>query len=516
MPEKVIKKIELWIGKEGIIAFFSAVVIGLLTHLSIMTSDIPNHDGLEYMYTTFNNIVAGRWFIKLACGITSFYSLPWLISVLSLLYLGLACVLLIKLLKVKNPIIIAIISGMMVTFPSIASNFAYVFTMDGYMLGVLLAILAVYLVPKHKLGFLFGAFALAFSMGIYQAYLPITMLLVLYQVLMLVGSSEKVKHKATGIARYVGMGVIGVGLYYIILQICLKVLGTTLADYQGIDSMTETAGRGLVGTIKAIYSDFIVFSIKGHFLFANWYALVAVILLALSFAVAFIYRAVKRGWFKSIWTYLFLMVSAICTPIFANVIMLISSDLNYHSLMRYQWVMFGVLALAFIDDTIQNIKVGRFARILSWVAVITGAVIVFSYALSDNIAYSNLEKKYEKTYAYCIRLADRIEQTEGYYEGIPIYMIGVVGNDNFPVTDITGDVTSHMTSIGGDYLLYTPANYEFFYKYYLGITFNFLKTGEANYYYEKAYVDMPSFPYEGSTKVVNGVMYVKTENSRRD
>ena len=46
----------------------------------------------------------------------------------------------------------------------------------------------------------------------------------------------------------------------------------------------------------------------------------------------------------------------------------------------------------------------------------------------------------------------------------------------------------------------------------MGITFNFLKPSEANYYDTPEYVAMPSFPEVGSTKVVNGVLYVKTEN----
>ena len=56
-------------------------------------------------------------------------------------------------------------------------------------------------------------------------------------------------------------------------------------------------------------------------------------------------------------------------------------------------------------------------------------ILVFNYGVSDNIGYSNLEKKYEKTYAYCVRLLDRIEQTPGYYQGIPVAVVGVIGYD---------------------------------------------------------------------------------------
>ena len=46
----------------------------------------------------------------------------------------------------------------------------------------------------------------------------------------------------------------------------------------------------------------------------------------------------------------------------------------------------------------------------------------------------------------------------------------------------------------------------------MGITFNFLSPDEANYYDTDEYIALSSFPLEGCTKVVDGVLYVKTEN----
>lgn len=142
--------------------------------------------------------------------------------------------------------------------------------------------------------------------------------------------------------------------------------------------------------------------------------------------------------------------------------------------------------------------------------------MVFFYGVTDNIGYGNLQKRYEKTYAYCVRLLDRIEQTEGYYQGIPIAMIGVVGDEEFPVTDITGPVTSGMIGISGDVLLYTGENYRKFIQNYLGATLNILPADAmAEMYYEEEYMDMGSFPGEDSIRIIDGIMYIKTENVNR-
>lgn len=148
--------------------------------------------------------------------------------------------------------------------------------------------------------------------------------------------------------------------------------------------------------------------------------------------------------------------------------------------------------------------------------LLAAAVLIVNYAVTDHIAYSNLAKRYEKTYAYCIRLLDRIEQTEGYYQGIPIAMIGWVGDEQFPLTDITQKVTAGMIGIAGDSLLYRGDNYQLFIRHYLGATLNILPAeAMEEAYYMDFYENMGSFPAKDSIRIVDGIMYIKTENVNR-
>ena len=150
---------------------------------------------------------------------------------------------------------------------------------------------------------------------------------------------------------------------------------------------------------------------------------------------------------------------------------------------------------------------------MEWLGLAAAVVLIFCYSVTDNIAYSNLRKRYEKTYAYCVRLLDRIEQTEGYYMGIPIAMIGVVGDRQYPVTDITLPVTSNMIGMNGDILLYTGKNYRLFIQHYLGATLNILPEDVMSDMYDsEEYLAMDSFPGPDSIRVIDGVMYIKTEN----
>lgn len=511
-PSKAWEVLKSKIKKQWTIVFVATFLIGLVTHATIMLQDIPNHDGLASMYFDQNMITSGRWFLAVACGFSSYFTLPWLIGLLGLAFLAVAAVVLTDLLQIESAGLGVLVGGLLVTFPALTSTFAYVYTLDGYMLGLLLSVFAVWFAAKGGKKWIAGAFCLAFSMGIYQAYLPFAILLSLYMVLISFVELNNVKEKAIQVGNYLGMGALGMVLYYVILRVLLLVQGKQLGSYQGIDGMGSLSGLDLVGTVKAIFVDFITFTVKGHVLVNNIFSILGFAVLAVAFAIVFVRLVISKKWYKSVWFYLILAVLAVMVPVGSNVILIISPGVNYHLLMRYQWVLFAVLLIAFVNR--YGKELGSAENYSKWLMLLCSLVLVFNYLVVDQIAYSNLDKKYEKTYSYCLRLLDRMEQTEGYYPGIPVAMIGVVGEDNFPVTDITGEVTGSIIGTTGDYLLYTSNNYAGFMKHYMGVELNPVSHEEMlEIYYSDEYRALQSFPGAESMKVVNGILYVKTENA---
>lgn len=493
--------------REWKLAFFSTFLLGLLIHMPIMLRDIPNHDGLASMYFDQNMITSGRWFLTVACGISSYYTLPWLIGLLAMLYLGIAAVLLVEFLEVRQGWAAVLVGGLLAVFPSLASTFAYVFTMDGYMLAVLLAVLAVLLTKKYRLGFLPGALCLACSLGIYQSYLPFAVLLCLYGLYMIGTSENIIQNKIKKGFSYMGMGGLGLASYYGILQVLLRIQGRELASYQGISGMGSAPREGLLETISHMYRDFFAFTLKGKIFMNNLFAWGAMLLLGVCVMAVLLFLCGKKKWWKSLWFYALAAFSLAGLPVAMNLILVISPDVTYHLLMRYHWVLLPICMVAAVSR-----HSGRMPW-ASWLGLVCGLVLIFNYGVMDQIAYSNLEKKYEKTYAYCIRLLDRIEQTPGYYQGIPIAMIGVVGEESYPLTDLTGDVTAGMIGMGGDSLLYTGANYQAFIQNYLGASLNILPPeAMEDMYYSESYREMESFPGADSIRIMDGVMYIKTEN----
>ena len=538
------EKLNTRITKSDRIAFVSAVVTGLLIHMPAMLMDVPNHDGLSSMHFSQNMITSGRWFLAVVCAASSFYTVPWVIGLIAIFELAITSVLLNRIFETDDPVTVFLISALLVSFPSLASTFAYVFTLDGYMAGLFLAVLAVYLVRKGH--FLLGGLSLAFSMGVYQAYLPFAMLLCIWSVWDTMVRGEK------GCVRksldHLYMGITGAVLYYAILMILLRIEGKELDTYQGIDSLENTGLSHRLSAVPHMYTDFVKFTLSKGFIAGSVCAAAGLVLVALCVYAMLRLLAAKRLYRKA-WLYWLVLLSVVLVPVSANIVLMITPDVNYHLIMRYQWVLFWIAAVVICDKCVRNelrttgtddvTKVSdapeasdasgtsasqdasgkkmRLAGILSWAAFAAASVIFISYAVTDNIGYTNLHRKYEKTYAYAMRLLDRIEQTEGYYQGVPIAIMGVIGDDEFPPSEVTAPVTEEMTGLNGDYLIYTSDNYEAFIKYYMGATLNFVsEEEEARIYYSDEYIAMESFPGATSVQMIDGVICVKTEDALRD
>ena len=81
LPEQLQTKWKENITKKDYVAFFTAIIVGFITHMRVFVQDIPNHDGMTSIHFDQNMITSGRWFLRVACGISSDYTLPWLIGV---------------------------------------------------------------------------------------------------------------------------------------------------------------------------------------------------------------------------------------------------------------------------------------------------------------------------------------------------------------------------------------------------------------------------------------------------
>lgn len=127
------------------------------------------------------------------------------------------------------------------------------------------------------------------------------------------------------------MGVAGAALYYVILQILLKLQGKVLDTYQGINSMEQGgSGLGLFATIRGMYVDFLAFTVHGNVLVNNIFSFTACAALVLLVAYLLVRSMLRRKWWKNPAFFVIIILLAAGLPLLTNVILVISPNLTYH------------------------------------------------------------------------------------------------------------------------------------------------------------------------------------------
>ena len=238
-------------------AFVCCFAAGFLAHIFAFTNIIPNSDGVSRVFDAQQMTISGRWFLHYASMWNGFVQAPAVIGVFSLLFLSLAAALTASMLKLNSPLLGGLTGALMSVFPSVAYTFLYLFTASAYCFGLLLAVLAVWLTQRYRFGFLFAAPLLACAVGTYQAYLAAAAALALICVIRFaLEAGKRVREIFLTGLRQLGLLALGLGLYWLILQLFLKLKDLTLLNYKGIGSFGESFSLGaLPGMLASAYSD---------------------------------------------------------------------------------------------------------------------------------------------------------------------------------------------------------------------------------------------------------------------
>jgi len=183
MPEKVLGKLKENILPQWWVCFFSALVVGLIAHLYKITNWLPNWDSLVFRYDSQNMLGLGRWFLPVVCSFSSFYDLPFLNGLMAILFHALGGVCICKILNIEKNITAFLIGAVIVSFPTVTSVMMYNYVADGYSIAFFLSCLAALFLTRERPRYILSAILIALSSGIYQAYITVTIMLILLKLI---------------------------------------------------------------------------------------------------------------------------------------------------------------------------------------------------------------------------------------------------------------------------------------------------------------------------------------------
>lgn len=424
----------LWnekVKREWKIAFFTTVIMGFLIHAYKFLNTLPNHDSLYNYYSDQNMLASGRWLLSIVCGASSYFDLPWVIGLLSLVFLGLTVVVIVEIFQVKNPILMGIIGGLLVAFPSITETFFFGFTADGYFIAMLLATLAVAFSTfhdKNKWHVGIAMICVCCACGIYQSYVSFAMLLAIgYFIWILLSTECTVKEYLRWIGKQIIIYVGGLASFYVIWKMCMLVQNVQVNSNQGIDQLQLSFATILSAIPQSIYN-MVFFFLEWNVMENGWtlYGILNVIFLVCLAILFVIVICKQRLWERRI-NMLLVLVCVVAIPFVACIWCFVTPSIQYRPMMLaglvFLYILFAILAEEYLSSKMSTI-VGMLL-----------AIIIFNNSIVANISYFYMNKSYEATYAVGQEMIGRIHMLDSETK-----KIAIIGNR---LKDVSLDSTAH-------------------------------------------------------------------------
>lgn len=499
-------------------SFLYTFILGLIAHGYSFANMMVSHDSLNDFYAANPWIKSeiGRIFYSVYITLTrGRFVVPWLIGVFALIWISIAVYFTIQLFDIKKSGMIFLVAGVFACNPSVyALSATYIHDLDADMFAMMLSVVSVFLwyqsIQKREKRAnacltLLGAIVLSISMGIYQSYISMAIVLIMLMSIKNILDSKQFSEVLKQGVKGVLMIILAAIFYILEVKIFTILTGITPLEE---DTYNSLGNIGMIFTgnifekifnvyvncfgafrklVLSSYPEIISFSIHG--------------ILAIGIIGIILWGMKKIDWKNRC----LMIVLGIMMPFAMNVSHLLNNGVG-HVLMHYAVWMTYLLALILILWMTK--EAGGMKKIKQMTATILMACILISIGQNmqtANVIYVKKDLEYQSTLSYMTRVVNKMEEHEEYVSGeTPVVFVGEesigirrVGFEKYSL--ITGvDITSPITYYG---------IYENYFEYVLGT--------HINLYYNEELVndarvqEMSSFPKEGCTRMIDGVMVVK-------
>ena len=492
--EKAYEKLNM-LFKAYALPICSCLIIGLAAYYFVFTNKLLNLDEIAGLFKKGESISSGRWALWLSSFIFPNASMPWINGMLSLFMLTGAVVAVISLFEIRSGLMQLLLSGLMIAFPSQIITFSYMFTCAPYALALLSAVLSVYVfIRGGKWGWLYSAILMAFSLGIYQAYISVAAsLYVVYIIKMIIDRERSEKEILQKGLKCIASLLAGLVCYYVINKLFMLLSGTEYNPYADA-SMNKDIGSILFG-LRVAYTAFLGYFYRGYYhLAATEFSQLVHILCALIVGVElalFFFRDSSKGR-KGL-----LLLCVILLPLAVNCLYVVSS--LRHSLMLYSFTAVYVLAAVCCEKLMDGRRV-----ILRDALCVLMALIVCCNVVYANRLYLKMKLEYENAYSFYQGLVSRVKAVEGFDEDTMVVITGEAHNLIHQSEIDTSDIVGIMEGLIN---VYSQSD---FIQYYIGFTPAPINWDEWSRSGGNELIEsMPEYPYEGSVQKVGDFVVVK-------
>ncbi len=500
---------------------------GLLAHAYGFLHDAFSHDSLNALYAgaieeTWK-IQIGRVFVPAYRAITRGpIALPWLIGLLSLLWISFAVFIIVRLFHVNNKATILLIAGVFATnITVIAGAATYIYELDINMFALFLSTLAVYLWRQYRWGFLPGALFITITLGLYQAYFSVSVVLILFVFMMDLLNAVSFKLVLQRIIKVIGMVFGGAALYLVALSLFNKLTGASMntGTYNSVASVSSLFQSSALDYFVPTY----LYWIKSYFSlsvsrYPSYFAFAIHVMLAAIVSLFLLSILLEKKMHTA--RKVFLLVLGVFIPLGMDLFYIVSRGM-VHTLMTFSFWLVYLLVLLFVNWRVDHGISQKWPALWKYIrgcAFFLIAIIILSNVQIANTIYLKKDLEQSATLSLMTRVVYRMEETNGYVPGeTPVVFIGVSDqiNSSMPGFDSYNKIMGAGLSqaITQSTSTYYFNIYEAYFKYVLKNPAIMADDKVwTSYQTDREAIEMPCFPASGCTKIEDGVLLVKMSN----
>ena len=513
MQNHSVRRMRYWafrISSQARVSFFCVLIFGLFSHGMGLLNKLSHQDDIANLFGFGATITSGRWMLHILSWLeellfgTDNTSLPLYNGLISILCVGAVCMLLVELLKIRSKVYCGLLGCLLVTFPVMTALFSYMFTSHPYMLGLLMMTVSASLICSETSWWLkaFASILGGAAVGVYQAWLPILLAIILIYDIIMVTEKEQTRV----FFRQVGIQVISVAgglmIYFFVNRLFLNKFNVELTSYQGIDRMGIMSLTTFLERCGNAYRFFFcpVRNVSEDMypgtLYYMYYAMLIVNGLL---AVHCIIRSGKESKIRALLlTALFLLI-----PLACNFIYVMSE--SAHGLMVYGQIMQVVLLLVQLNELESYSFTGR--QTISAATSLMLAMMCMMYARFDNQCYLKDTLQQQEAMSYYTTLITQIKSQQGYRPDMEVCFVNDWSELDPTIYNLDEMEFIHLNLFGHNTTEYIHIAKEFFMRKWCGFEARWYWGEDPNNWPDVQ--EMPEYPTDGSIQIVNDVLVVK-------
>ncbi len=466
------------IPRECLAAFISTFVLGYAVHLFAFTNIIPNMDGLSRVYENRFFAFSGRWFLQAAGIFNGHTQAPALIGFFSLVFMGIAAALLVRIFRIRRPLFAALTGAFMIICTPAAYTYLFMYTASAYFFGLLLAVAAVACTVKwKKAGWIAGIVLLALATGTYQAYFAAALAaMAAYLILETLRRETSGKEVFFRALRFLLTAAAGFVLYLVLTKLFLVIKGQELFSYRDMNLFGSLSAGGFLHSAAHAYKDFLKwFFVPGSSTSSYPTPVIAVLnwILAVLAVIAFVYLLKKEKGVRTPGKAVLLIIFCLVFPFTCNFFEALSDS---SVIMRFSMIFVYLLAVSLLgraadpadatssaepvsvpepspdrqDAPVPGRSLSK-SRVFPGIFVLFSIVLLICLAQFDNICYTGAATAHRAAQSFATTLVTRVESMPGYKNGMDVIIVGrlpqnIYYNDVEPLADIN-DITSPANTV---------------------------------------------------------------------